>query len=115
MHLWMQAADVFVLPSYMEGMPNVVMEAMACGLPVIATAVGGLPEAIGDDEGAMLIEPRKVKPLVDAMLKVCSDKTLQFKMSLAVRQTAEDKFGLKNNVKKTLIYLESVVKNEKDK
>jgi len=49
------------------------------------------------------------------MLRVYSDKTLQLKISLAARQTAEKKVGLKNNVKKTLIYLESLVKNENDK
>jgi len=109
MHRWMQAADVFVLPSYTEGMPNVVMEAMACGLPTISTTVGGLPDGIGDSEGAILVEPQAVQPLAEAMLRVSGDKSLQDKMSRAARQTAEQKFGLENNVKKTLVYLQDII------
>jgi len=109
MHRWMQAADIFVLPSYTEGMPNVVMEAMACGLPTISTTVGGLPDGVGDSEGAILVPPQQVEPLTEAILRVCGDKLLQDKMSAAARQTAEQKFGLENNVRKTLNHLQSII------
>lgn len=113
MHRWMQASDVFVLPSYTEGMPNVVMEAMACGLPTISTTVGGLPDGVGDSAGAILVPPRQVEPLVEAMLKVCGDKGLRAKMSIAARQTAEQRFGLEKNVKKTLTYLQNIIDQHK--
>ena len=55
---YMQASDLFVLPSHSEGMPNAVMEAMACAKPVVCTAVGGLPAAIGDCQGVWLVPPK---------------------------------------------------------
>jgi glycosyltransferase involved in cell wall biosynthesis len=60
--VWMAAADVFTLPSYMEGCPNVVLEALACGRPVVATNVGGIPEIMDDDCG-QLVPPRDAPAL----------------------------------------------------
>jgi teichuronic acid biosynthesis glycosyltransferase TuaC len=113
MHKWMQASDIFVLPSYTEGMPNAVMEAMACGLPVISTTVGGLPEAIGDCKGAILIEPKNADQLASAIIKVGTNKGLYEQMGDAARRTAEQRFGAEKNCKKLLTYLESVIEKKK--
>jgi glycosyltransferase involved in cell wall biosynthesis len=64
--VWMAAADVVTLPSYMEGCPNVVLEALACGRPVVATRVGGIPEIMSDACGR-LIPPRDVNALAQAL------------------------------------------------
>jgi glycosyltransferase involved in cell wall biosynthesis len=64
---WMRAADLFTLPSYAEGLPNVVMEAMACGLPAVATDVGGISEIDDDRRALRLVPPRQVEPLVAAL------------------------------------------------
>lgn len=64
--LWMAAADVVTLPSYMEGCPNVVLEALACGRPVVASHVGGIPEIMNDSCGR-LIPPRNAAALADAL------------------------------------------------
>lgn len=112
-HQWMQASDIFVFPSYMEGMPNAVMEAMACGLPVISTTVGGLPDAIGNCEGAILVEPNNVEQLASAIQKVCDNTEQYKKMSLIARRTAEEKFSLEKNVKKTLNYLDKIIAQSK--
>ena len=54
----MAASDLVVLSSDHEGLPIVVMEALALGRPVVATAVGGLPEAVGDGRGGLVVPPR---------------------------------------------------------
>lgn len=64
---WMAAADLFCLPSWDEGMPNTVREAHACGRPVVATAVGGIPEAVGSRELGTLVAPRDPDALADAL------------------------------------------------
>ena len=67
--VWMAAADLVTLPSYMEGCPNVILEALACGRPVVATNVGGIPEIMSADCGS-LVPPRAVAPLAQALASV---------------------------------------------
>jgi glycosyltransferase involved in cell wall biosynthesis len=67
--VWMTAANLVTLPSYMEGCPNVVLEALACGRPVVATNVGGIPE-IMDAECGQLIAPRDAQALAGALAAV---------------------------------------------
>jgi teichuronic acid biosynthesis glycosyltransferase TuaC len=64
--LWMAAADLVTLPSYMEGCPNVILEALACGRPVVATNVGGIPEIMSDDCG-YLVAPGDADALAHAL------------------------------------------------
>lgn len=63
---WMSAADVVTLPSYMEGCPNVILEALACGRPVVATRVGGIPEIMSEECGR-LVPPRDAVALREAL------------------------------------------------
>ena len=67
--VWMAAADLVTLPSYMEGCPNVVLEALACGRPVVATNVGGIPEIMNDKCGR-LVPPREPAALARALASV---------------------------------------------
>jgi glycosyltransferase involved in cell wall biosynthesis len=64
--VWMAAADLVTLPSYMEGCPNVILEALACGRPVVATNVGGIPEIMSDACGR-LVPPRDTTALAQAL------------------------------------------------
>ena len=67
--VWMAAADLVTLPSYMEGCPNVVLEALACGRPVVATNVGGIPEIMSDACGR-LVPSREPVALAQALASV---------------------------------------------
>ena len=71
--VWMGAADLVTLPSYMEGCPNVVLEALACGRPLVATNVGGIPEIMSEACGS-LVPPRDPAALAQALRSVL-DKT----------------------------------------
>jgi teichuronic acid biosynthesis glycosyltransferase TuaC len=71
--VWMASADVVTLPSYMEGCPNAVLEALACGRPVVATCVGGIPEIMNDSCGC-LVPPRDAYALAQGLSSVL-DKT----------------------------------------
>ncbi len=66
-HLWMSAADFFVLPSKREGTPVVIGEAFACGTPVIASSVGGIPDLINSNELGILTQPDSVSSLCEAL------------------------------------------------
>lgn len=70
------AADVFVLPSHSEGSPNVLLEAMAAEVPIVATAVGGVPEIVAAEESALLVPPQNPQTLAAAIDRVLQDSTL---------------------------------------
>ena len=73
----MTGADVFVLASHHEGLPVALMEAMSVGLPVVATAVGGVPKFVADSEEGLLVAPGRPDLLAEALVRVCSDSELR--------------------------------------
>lgn len=82
---WLARADVVVLPSLTEGMSNAVMEAMAAGRPVVATAVGGTPELLADGRG-LLVPPADAGALADAVGRLLSDREQASRMGRAARE-----------------------------
>ena len=72
--VWMSAADILVLPSYSEGLPNVVMEALSCGTPVIVTDVGGCPEVVRDGETGFVVSVGDVEALTDKIKYLLDNK-----------------------------------------
>ena len=74
-------AHVYVLPSYHEGLPIGVLEAMAAGLPVVTTPVGGIPEVVKDRVNGFLISPGDVRALASSLLRLLGDDVLRRKMS----------------------------------
>lgn len=88
------AFDVFVQPSLTEGIALSVIEAMAAGLPVIATSVGGNPQAIGDGEAGILVPPRDVEALAGAIAALARDPGRRAELAAAARRRAERCFSI---------------------
>ncbi len=87
----MSAGDVFVLPSLSEGLPTVVCEAMACGLPVVATAVDGTPEIVDDPATGLLVQPNDPNGLAEALGRLLDDADLRAAMGVeALRRSEAD-------------------------
>jgi len=86
--------DQFWLTSDYEGTPNVVLEAMAAGVPVVATRVGGTGEVIEDGRTGMLVEARDSQALLRAALRLASDTTLATSVGAAARSAARERFSL---------------------
>ena len=89
---FMESLDVFVMPSFSEGTPNSIVEAMACAKPIIASEVGGIPDMIGDECG-ILVPPGDKRALTNAMLRLALDEGLRRKMGAAAKERYEKLFS----------------------
>jgi len=92
---WYPAMDVFVLPSLTEGTPMVLLEAMSTGLPVIATAVGGVPSVVADHENGLLVPPADAIGLARAMNVLAPDRTLRSALGDRARASVLEKFDVR--------------------
>lgn len=90
----MRALDAFVLPSRAEGISNTILEAMASGLPVIATNVGGNAELVTDDVTGMLVPAQNVELLARALVRMAGDRQQAKAMGRAGRHEVERQFSL---------------------
>ena len=91
---FLSAFDIYVQPSRAESMPNALLEAMAVGLPVIATDVGGVPEAVEDRNTGLLVKPGDPNLLVDSMKALISDDVLRERLSESGRHHVREKFSM---------------------
>ena len=85
-------ADVVVLPSFTEGLPNVALEASAAGVPVVATAVGGTPEVIADDQTGFLVPSGNPPMLGERITRLLADAGLRSRLGIAGRTRMETQF-----------------------
>lgn len=90
--------DVFVLPSLSEGLPNVILEAMACRKPVVATAVGGIPEAVVHGVTGLLVSAKNSIAIKDAIVKLLENRKALIEMGQKGRQRVEQEFSLEKEI-----------------
>lgn len=91
---WLSSLDVFVLPSLWEGLPNALLEAMALGLPVIASAVDGVPEVVEDGKTGLLVSPRDPAALAQKLSALASDPALRQRLGEGAKALIAEKFTL---------------------
>jgi len=101
-HLYLAAADIFLMASRKEGLPLALLEAGYAGLPVIATKVGGIPEVIQHEKNGLLIEPDDVDGLADALTRLLLNPEEAQKYGKELKCSVREKFSEEEMLKKTL-------------
>ncbi|MDO9583008.1 MAG: glycosyltransferase [Desulfomicrobium sp.] len=94
----LQCLDVFVLSSKEEGLPLCILEAMAAGLPVVATNVGGIPSVVRPDDNGMLVDPEDSRAMANALLSLFSDKEKRIRLGMNGRRLVEQHYDLKHSI-----------------
>ena len=102
-------SDLLVLPSYTEGLPLVILEAMAAGKPVIATPVGGIPEIVIDQETGLLVPVEDVQALEDAILRLLQNPHLKNEMGSKGLEIVRKKFSVEKMCQEVFDIYEKVV------
>jgi len=98
----LRGVDILVHPATMEGFANVALQAMAAGVPVISTAVGGMPESVRHGINGLLIPPRDVTALSQAMLQLLNDPALRHKMGKAGQEIVQNEFNIQSMIEGNL-------------
>jgi glycosyltransferase involved in cell wall biosynthesis len=91
---WLSSFDIFVLPSLWEGLPNALLEAMALGLPVIASAVDGVFDIVRASEDGLLVAPKDALSLAKKIVELASSAPLRSRLGAAAKQTIASRFTL---------------------
>jgi len=105
-------ATIFLLPSYAEGQPIAILEAMAAGLPVISTAVGSIPEVIKDGENGFLIEPGDYRELAEKIILLVADGKFRERIGKKNYEIVREKHDIRRVVREIDEAYESLLKNE---
>ena len=103
-------ADVLVLPSWAEGLPNAMIEAMAAKLAVVVSSVGNIPDVVVDGRDVLLVPPRDISALRNAMAKVIEDKGLRRQLADNGFSMAERQFGAEEAANRLLIAVRETIR-----
>lgn len=104
-----KACDVMALPSLSEGLPNVILEAMAFGVPVVASQVGGVPEIIDHGINGLLIESASSTNLAQALIKLANDPHLAKKLAQQARLDVQHRFDADIQTKRLMTLYHEVI------
>jgi glycosyltransferase involved in cell wall biosynthesis len=96
------SATIFCLPSFAEGLPVVLMEAMALGLAVVSTRIAGVPELIEDDRTGLLVAPGRADALADALARLLDDAALRRRLGSRARQRVSQDFDADRSARQLL-------------
>lgn len=107
-----QNATIFVLPSHYEGLPTTLLEAMSCGLPVVATAVSGNLDVIESGKNGILVPIKSPDKMAQAISSLLSDENLRIKLGIAARKTIEEKYTWDTISNKILYNYNFVIRKE---
>jgi glycosyltransferase involved in cell wall biosynthesis len=102
-------AQLFILPSRSEGLPNALLEAMACGLPAIATCVGGIPDVVVDGETGLLVPPDDEDALADAIERLLHDLSLRRRMAEAARRRIEAHYSIESVADQVIVLYQKII------
>ncbi|HSU91500.1 MAG TPA: glycosyltransferase family 4 protein, partial [Sporolactobacillaceae bacterium] len=111
--LW--AADIFAMPSLKEGLGVAALEAMACGVPAIVSAVGGLREVVEHDDSGILVEPARADEIGAAIARLASSAELRSRMAVAARQRVERNFSMTTMAERTLALYRAALEKSRDR
>ncbi len=103
------ASDLFVFPSLYEGMPGAVIEAMGCGLPIVASDIGGVAEAVAPGDGAVLVPPRDPAALAAAVANLLDDPERRARMGRRNRELFERRFTMDHSAEALIRMYRQVV------
>jgi glycosyltransferase involved in cell wall biosynthesis len=92
----LRESDIFVFPSYSEGFPMSLLEAMSYGLPIVCTPVGAIGEMLGERENCLFVTPGDIKVISDAVNRLCDDPKLRIEMGNRNRELIKNKYNLDN-------------------
>jgi glycosyltransferase involved in cell wall biosynthesis len=113
-----QCATIFVLTPFVtengdrDGVPNVLVEAMACGLPVVSTAVAGIPELITHNHNGLLAQPHDVEAIAAALATLIDDEAKRRRLGLAARRTVVEQFDVRMGAQQMAMLFDKVSKGE---
>ena len=108
------AADLFVLSSLYEGLPVSLLEAMAIGTPVVATRVGGIPEAVTDGVEGFLVDPLNPGQLAEKILSVLRDPKLQQRFAINGTKAVRERYDVRKMVKRTERLYEKILARKQE-
>lgn len=92
-------ADVFVLPSYAEGLPMALLEAMGFGIPVVATNVGAIPEVVTEGKSGFIVRPGDIDALANRIISLLMDVKMRRRMGADARATVERRYNIQRTAK----------------